>query len=127
MINITTTVHYIWKLLREQILRYIIKKKFFFSFSINETIDVHSAYCADHSWRMSVTSLCHTPYSMLYINSISIKLEEKKCQRAHPDFLEPKTYTESLFNKHNMKNLIWKMPKNLYNHASTWLRSIPGP
>ena len=51
----------------------------------------------------------------------------KKCQRAHPDFMEPKTYTESLFNKYNTKKLICKLPKKICYHVSPLLGSLPGP
>ena len=41
-------------------------------------VDVHYTYCGNHFMMYEVKSLCCTPYTVLYVSYISIKLEERK-------------------------------------------------
>ena len=49
-----------------------------FYFAFYEMMDVHYTYCGNHFMMYEVKSLCCTPYTVLYVSYISIKLEEKE-------------------------------------------------
>ena len=111
---------------REQIPRVLITRKNFFYFA-----SLWDHRCSFNFLWSFMTYVSHITMSHTLFRAVhqfhTNTTRRKKCQRAHPDFMEPKTYTESLFNKYNTKKLICKLPKKICYHVSPLLGSLPGP